>query len=96
MFLPGQAGPVLVVVVLVVIAALTCILWPIGRALARRIDAKNPGPEVQTQLEELRARVTELEGYHVRVAELEERLDFAERLLVGHGERPRLDAGRQP
>lgn len=42
---------------------------------------------------ELRARVTALEAFEARVAELEERLDFTERLLArqGHPALPPVD-----
>ncbi len=40
------------------------------------------------------ARLDELEALYGRVAELEERLDFAERLLAKQGEAPRLEAPR--
>ncbi|HEU4827665.1 MAG TPA: hypothetical protein VFT04_00585 [Gemmatimonadales bacterium] len=46
-----------------------------------------PGAEVLMELDELRARVGELEADRVRLVEVEERLDFAERLLT---------AGAQP
>jgi hypothetical protein len=50
---------------------------PIGRALARRISGDTPdqletAPEVYAELDELR----------IRVGELEERVDFSERLLT--------------
>ena len=46
---------------------------------------------VSAELEELRARVHELES--VRLAELEERVDFAERLLAQAQEPARLQDG---
>ena len=51
----------------------------------RRIDAERAG------VDELEARMRDLEGSGQRVAELEERLDFAERLLAAHRE----EAARQ-
>jgi len=60
---------------------------PIGQALGRWIEARAqrgalPSPEVE-------GRLAELEQVTQRMAELEERVDFAERLLV----RGRLDGG---
>jgi hypothetical protein len=52
--------------------------------LARR---RGPGPDVLAELDDLRARVTDLEADRVRLVEVEERVDFAERLLT---------AGTQP
>ena len=46
----------------------------------QRIDGRRAG------LDELGERMEELEASHDRVAELEARLDFAERLLVQHRE----------
>ena len=46
----------------------------------RRLDAARAG------VDELEARMRDLEGSDQRVAELEERLDFAERLLAAHRE----------
>ena len=62
-------------------------LGPIGRALARRIEGKAVDPG---GLHELRDRLADLEGVRSHVAELEERLDFAERLLAQRSEPARL------
>jgi hypothetical protein len=43
------------------------------------------------ELEELRSRVAELEGVQDRMGELEERLDFAERLLAQQREPEKLE-----
>lgn len=56
---------------------------PIGSAIARRIGGQVNQPIDPAEIEEMRRRLGELEGQHVRMAELEERVDFAERLLVG-------------
>jgi hypothetical protein len=47
-------------------------------------------PGVAEELEALRARITDLEAQQQRVAELEERVDFAERLLTQRREAERL------
>jgi hypothetical protein len=67
-------------------AALGVLFGPIGSALARRIGGR-PGPgDAHAEIEEMRARVTsEVDDLRNRLAEVEERLDFAERLLT-HGE----------
>jgi hypothetical protein len=46
------------------------------------MEYREPGAELIAELEELRARVQELEGERTRVAELEERVEFAERILA--------------
>ena len=48
-----------------------------------RIERRGgPPPEVLGELDDLRARVTDLEADRTRLIEVEERLDFAERLLT--------------
>ena len=66
------------------------ILWPLARALGRRLDARGTSAAVQGELDALRSRVEELEQGQGRLAELEERLDFAERLLAQSREPDRL------
>lgn len=74
--------PVVTLISIAFIAGVALVLYPIARALARRIEGRGSSPELAPQVEELRDRVRELEGVHHRVAELEERLDFTERLLT--------------
>jgi hypothetical protein len=73
-------------VLLIVIAALTAtviILWPLMRAFARRLEGKAGGdPALRADIEQLHARLGEIEILQQRVAELEERVDFTERLLA--------------
>lgn len=71
--------------------ALGFFFGPIGKAIARRISgAPHPGLD-PAELDAIRARVDELEGQQQRVAELEERVDFAERLLA-NVQQPQLQA----
>lgn len=51
-------------------------------AKLRKLDDRAPGAEILAELDDLRSRVHELEGG--RLLELEERIDFAERLLARH------------
>lgn len=72
---------------------------PVGRAFADRIRGRHGTPEV----DEVRAELTEQREalaedlQHVRqeVAELAERLDFAERLLAQSRDAQRLGPGRE-
>lgn len=87
-------------IVLIVIAAIALagvVLWPVMRALARRIEGgAGPGARLHDELEQLRARVGELESQQLHLAELEERLDFAERLLTQQrSQAPTISAGEQ-
>lgn len=81
-----QAGPpeeVLIAGVLIIGIIVTgVILFPIIRAWARRIEGRSADPALAGEVEHLRARVAELEGIDHRMAELEERVDFSERLLA--------------
>jgi hypothetical protein len=54
---------------------------PLGRALARRIEGKYANADDSAHVLELEQRIQELEHGQARMGELEERLDFAERLL---------------
>jgi hypothetical protein len=63
--------------------------------LARRFLKAAPSPHESNkeELEELRERVAELDHLSRRVTELEERVDFAERLLAQQREAGRLPPG---
>ncbi len=66
---------------------------PVGRAWARRIDSDRGGAVTAEELDLLHARIEDLESGHQRMAELEERLDFAERLLTRSREESRAPEG---
>jgi hypothetical protein len=67
--------------------ACTIVLWPLVRALARRLEGRGSvDAELRTELEQMHQRLGEVDALQMRVGELEERLDFAERLLA-RGER---------
>lgn len=80
-FLQALPPPVVVVVVGGMLALVGLVLYPVARALARRIEGGG-GSAVRAELAALRERVGELEEGQVRLAELEERLDFSERVLA--------------
>jgi hypothetical protein len=78
---------------LAALAATALILWPIARALGRAIEARTDRRfGTPADIERLQERVTELETITPRLAELEERLDFAERVLTRPAAQP-LKAG---
>ncbi len=66
----------------------------ISRHLERKWRGKDgaPGEQVLAELEELRSRLEGSEDVRERVAELEERVDFAERLLSEGKRRDQLRA----
>lgn len=64
-------------------------LSPIIRALADRIARRGGGGELEARITDLEQRALttgETEAQLHRLAELEERIDFAERLLAQRGE----------
>ena len=68
-------------------------LGPIGQAWGRRIEARITGGGPPS--EELAQRVADLEACANRVSELEERVDFAERMLSQQREAEPLKSGRE-
>ncbi len=72
---PGFAIPVGIVGAITTAAVLT---GPVGKALAQRLGLQSPPPpgEVPDQV------LGELDDLRVRMQELEERVDFSERLLA--------------
>lgn len=78
--MPPQA---LFLIVVAVLTAATIILYPLIRGIARRIEGRSGmDADAKAELQELRERVSRLEEGHSRMTELEERVDFAERLLA--------------
>jgi hypothetical protein len=86
--LEGIAAVVLLLGVGLILAAL---IWPLIRAIARRIEGGSAGAGVQAELEGLRDRVRQLEEMQPRMLELEERVDFAERIVAKGREPDRLE-----
>jgi hypothetical protein len=82
------------IVLLIVIAALTAtviILWPIMRAFGRRLEGRGAAdPALRADVEQVHARLAEMDTLQARVSELEERVDFTERLLAQNREPDRL------
>lgn len=75
--------PAIVMIVFLGLLATTVVLWPVMRALARRLEGKGSADAaLRAEVEQLHHRLGEVDGLQLRVAELEERLDFAERLLT--------------
>jgi hypothetical protein len=74
------------------------LLSPLMQALGRRLEGRGSGDAaLATEMQDLRNRVQELEQNQGRVLELEERLDFTERLLVqARGELRRVDTPPEP
>ena len=82
-FLNDGGRPAIVMIVFLGLLATTIILWPVMRAFARRLEGKGASdPALHAEIEQLQHRLGEVDGLHQRVAELEERIDFTERMLA--------------
>lgn len=91
---PGMNESLLIALVMItVLIGAVYILGPIARAFARRIEGKGVGAAMQDELHLLQDRVSDVDALRERVMELEERVDFTERLLAQPG-RDKLPAGR--
>ena len=81
-------------IVVFALIAVTVILWPVMRALARRLEGKSVDPALRDEVDRLQHRLEEMDALQGRVAELEDRVDFTERMLVRGQESP--EPGRLP
>lgn len=81
---PGDIAPVFVTSLLAVCAAAVLILrGPVGRAFETWLTGRKGGPGLTPpELDEVKARLESVQELEQRVYELEERLEFAERLLA--------------
>ncbi len=75
-------------------AAIFILRGPLGRAIADAISAHNRPPEPVAAPEQVEHLAAELEEVKQRLAELEERQDFAERLLAQRRNPGELPSGR--
>lgn len=84
-------APAAVMITLLVMTAITIVLWPLARALARRLEGRGAvDAALRAEMEQLQHRLGEVDIMQGRIAELEERLDFTERLLAQSREPDRL------
>jgi len=64
---------------------------PVGRAIGKMLEGQQGhDDQLVERVEQLEDRLSELGGDQLRMAELEERLDFAERLLAQRDAAPAL------
>jgi Tfp pilus assembly protein PilO len=91
LLLMNADSPAIVMIVLMVMTAATIVLWPIVRALARRLEGRGVvDAALRAEVEQLHHRLGDVDALQGRIAELEERLDFTERLLAQTREPDRL------
>jgi Tfp pilus assembly protein PilO len=85
---------ILIALAIVAVTVVAIIVFrPLMAALARRFEGKSLGAEVKAELDQLRDHVAEVEPLRNRVLELEERLEFAERLLAQRKDQDLLPRG---
>jgi hypothetical protein len=85
---------VLIILALIVGAIIAVrVLGPIARAVARRLEGKIGDPELRADIDQVHERLNDLEQTRTRVTELEERVEFAERLLAQGRDRDLLQRG---
>lgn len=91
----ADIGPAIVMTVISLsVAAVLILRGAVGRALARRIEGGNhPDTDLTQRVEELETRLLAAEQLEARLAEVEERLDFTERLLAKERKMAQLQGG---
>lgn len=77
-----QEELIVALVVLTISVAAVFLLKPLVQALARRLEGRGTDPALRGEVEELRQQVLELDPLRDRIHELEERMEFSERLLA--------------
>ena len=91
-FLDG-GPPLVLMIVLAALTATVVILWPIMRAFGRRLEGKGmTDPSLKAEIDHLHERLGEVDALQARVMELEERVDFTERVLAQPQQGARLGA----
>jgi hypothetical protein len=83
---------VLAVVIVIAVIAGAVLLFPLIRALARRLEGGGRAPALRAEIDQLHERLGELEQMEGRLAELENRVEFSERLLTRQRDDPRQSA----
>lgn len=78
--MPEEAFIALFAMLAVVVAGI--VLYPLVRAMARRLEGRAGGEFARAELDHLHDRVEHLEQLEGRLAELENRIEFSERLLA--------------
>jgi hypothetical protein len=89
-FLSDGGPPVILLIVLAALTATVIILWPIMRAFGRRLEGRGSAdPALKADIDHLHTRLGEVDSLQARILELEERVDFTERLLAQSHDAPK-------
>lgn len=89
-------GPDVTAIVVVTLICTTLLIAQVLRAVLRRVGRPAIQEASAAELAQLRDRLAEVEAVAARVPELEERVDFAERLLSTRDDAARLSLHRTP
>ena len=89
----GSEVLMMVLVLIGVVIVAVKVLGPIARAWARKIEGKVGDPQILSDLEQMRDQLGEVDHLRQRVGELEERLEFTERLLTERRDQELLKRG---
>ena len=82
-FMNDGGPPTVLLIVIAALTAITIILWPIMRAFGRRLEGRGHSDvALRAEVEHLHTRLAEMDSVQSRLVELEERVDFTERLLA--------------
>jgi len=88
----SEMAMMIFVVIAVVIIAVK-VLGPIARAWARKLEGKVGDPQIHADLDQMREQLGEVDSLRTRVADLEERIEFTERLLAQRKDQDLLPRG---
>jgi hypothetical protein len=92
-FMNDGGPPIVLLIVIAALTAMTIILWPIMRAFGRRLEGRgDPDSALRAEVDQLHTRLAEMDSLQSRLVELEERVDFTERLLAQAQQPARLGA----
>ena len=91
----GRIQETIAIIIIAVLMTITAVkvLGPIARAWARRIEGRVGDPELRAEVDQLRDQLAETDGLRTRVQELEERVEFAERMLSQKRDQDLLQRG---
>jgi hypothetical protein len=86
-------GPGFAIAIVALVAGTAAVLvGPLGRSIGRMLEGPKAHMDtaIMTELEELRARVADTEQLQARLHDVEERLDFTERVLASRTDPARV------
>ncbi len=91
----NDVAPMVVMIVCAIsVAAIIILRGPVGKALARRLEGgARPDEGILHRLEEMEVRLLSAEQAQTRLEELEERVDFTERVLDRDKPKASLESG---